>query len=59
MRAGTHCPDSSALMSTLLGTIVMVIVAWTEFRYKIGSPSLGTKLVATRGQSIVRRAQVA
>ena len=42
-----------------LGTVVTVLVAWTEFWYKVGSPSLGTKSVATRGQSIVRRAQVA
>ena len=32
-------------MDTLLGTIVTVLVAWTEFRYEIGSPSFGTKLL--------------
>ena len=35
------------LMGTLLGTVVTVLVAWTKFRYEIGSPSLGTKLVDT------------
>ena len=47
MRAGTHRPDISALVGTLLGTIVTVLVAWTEFRYKVGSPSLGRKSVGT------------
>ena len=37
----------TVLMDTLLGTVVTVLVAWTEFRYKIGSPSFGTKLVGT------------
>ena len=55
MRAGTHRPDISALVCTLLGTIVTVLVAWTKFWYEVGSLSLGTELVATRGQSIVRR----
>ena len=32
-------------MDTLLGTIVTVLVVWTEFWYKIGSPSFGTKPV--------------
>ena len=47
MPAGTHRPDISALVGTLLGTVVTVLVAWTKFRYEIGSPSLGTKLVDT------------
>ena len=47
MRAGTHCPDISALVGTLLGTVVTVLVAWTEFRYESGSPSFGTKSVGT------------
>ena len=58
------CVDGHAAM---LGTVVTVLVAWTEFRYAIGSPSFGTKSVATRGRSIVEgleralrdRAQVA
>ena len=43
------CVDGHAAR---LGTVVTVLVAWTEFRYEVGSPSLGTKLVATRGQTI-------
>ncbi len=39
------CVDGHAAM---LGTVVTVLVAWTEFRYEVGSPSLGTKSVATR-----------
>ena len=42
-----HRPSISALMGTLLGTVVTVLVAWTEFRYEIGSPSFGTKSVGT------------
>ena len=34
-------------MGTLLGTIFTVLVAWTEFWYKPGSPSFGTKSVDT------------
>ena len=41
--------QSIVLMGTLLGTIVVVLVAWTEFWYKPGSPSFGTKLVGTEG----------
>ena len=47
-------------MGTLLGTVVMVLVAWTKFWYKTGSPSFGTKSVDTieaiyrkRGESSV------
>ena len=48
MRAGTNCPEiSGALVGTLLGTVVTILVAWTKFRYAISSPSLGTKLVDT------------
>ena len=39
--------EGTVLMDTLLGTVVTVLVAWTEFRYEIGSPSLGTKSVDT------------
>ena len=39
--------DGTVLMGTLLGAIVVVLVAWTEFWYKTGSPSFGTKLVGT------------
>ena len=46
-------------MDTLLGTVVTVLVAWTEFRYAIGNPSLGTKSVATTGRSIVRKVKEA
>jgi hypothetical protein len=53
VRAGTHRPDTSALVGTLLGTVVTVLVALTKFWYEVGSPSLGTKSVATGGQSIV------
>jgi hypothetical protein len=28
--------EGTVLMGTLLGTIVIVLVAWTEFRYKFG-----------------------
>jgi hypothetical protein len=35
------------LMDTLLGTVVTVLVVWTKFWYKPGSPSFGTKLVGT------------
>ena len=35
----------TVLVSTLLGTVVTALVAWTEFRYEIGNPSFGTKLV--------------
>ena len=35
------------LMGTLLGTIFTVLVVWTEFWYKPGSLSFGTKLVDT------------
>ena len=47
--------------SMLLGTVVTVLVAWTEFWYKVGSPSLGTKLVHSydRSDSNVRKAKVA
>ena len=37
--------EGTVLMGTLLGTVVTVLVAWTKFRYKIGSPSFGTKSV--------------
>ena len=47
MRAGTHRPDISAFVGTLLGTVVTVLVVWTEFQYKVGSPSFGTKSVGT------------
>ena len=39
--------ERTVLIYTLLGTIVMVLVAWTEFWYKPGSPSVGTKSVCT------------
>ncbi len=39
--------EGTVLMYTLLGTVIMVLVAWTKFRYNIGSPSFGTKLVST------------
>ena len=39
--------EGTVLMDTLLGTIVTVLVACTEFRYAIGSPSFGTKSVGT------------
>ena len=39
--------EGTVLMGTLLGTIVVVLVAWTEFWYKPGSLSFGTKLVCT------------
>ena len=38
---------SDVLMGMLLGTIVTVLVVWTEFWYKPGSPSFGTKSVGT------------
>ncbi len=28
--------EGTVLMGTLLGTIVIVLVAWTEFHYKFG-----------------------
>ena len=37
--------EGIVLMDTMLGTIVMVLVAWTKFWYKPGSPSFGTKLL--------------
>ena len=39
--------EGTVLMDTLLGTDVTVLVVSTEFRYEIGSPSFGTKLVDT------------
>ena len=39
--------EGTVLMDTRIGTIVTVLVAWTKFRYAIGSPSFGTKLVGT------------
>ena len=39
--------EGTVLMGTLLDTIVTVLVAWTEFWYKPGSPSFGTKSVCT------------
>ena len=39
--------EGTVLMDTLLGKIVMVLVVWTKFWYKPGSPSFGTKLVCT------------
>ena len=39
--------EGTVLIGSLLGTIVTVLVAWTEFWYKPGSPSFGTKLVGT------------
>ncbi len=47
MRAGMHYLSITVLMGTLLGTVVTVLVAWTKFWYKPGSPSFGTKLVGT------------
>ena len=35
--------EGTVLVGTLLGTVVTVLVAWTKFRYKIGSPSFSTK----------------
>ena len=40
--------EGTFLVGTLLGTVVTVLVAWTKFRYKIGSLSFGTNLVDTR-----------
>jgi hypothetical protein len=40
--------EGTVLMGTLLGTIVTVLVAWTKFRYKPGSPSFGAKSVEIR-----------
>ena len=40
--------EETVLVGTLLGTAVTVLVAWTKFRYKTGSPSFGTNLVDTR-----------
>jgi hypothetical protein len=37
--------EGTVLVGTLLGTVVTVLVAWTKFRCKIGSPSIGTNLV--------------
>ena len=37
--------EGTVLMGTLLGTVVTVLVVWTEFRLEIGSPSFGTKSV--------------
>jgi len=37
--------EGTVLMATLLGTVVTVLVAWTKFRYEIGSLSFGTKSV--------------
>ena len=54
MNAGTHHLDISALVGTLLGTIVTVLVVWTEFRYAIGNPSLGTKSVGTLGTILMQ-----
>jgi hypothetical protein len=42
-----HRPSITVLMGTLLGTVVTVLVAWTKFRYRIGSPSFGTNSVGT------------
>ena len=39
--------EGTVLMDTLLGTIVMVLVALTKIWYKPGSPSFGTKSVGT------------
>ena len=39
--------EGTVLMDTLLGTIVNVLIVWTKFWYKPGSPSFGTKLVGT------------
>ena len=44
------CVDGHAAR---LGTVVTVLVAWTEFRYEVGSPSLGTKSVGTLGTILV------
>ena len=46
-RRSDHC--SHVLMDTLLGTVVTVLVVWTEFWYNIGSPSFGTKSVGMLG----------
>ena len=39
--------EGTVLVGTLLGTVVTVLVAWTEFWYEIGSPSFDTNLVDT------------
>ena len=39
--------EGTVLVGMLIGTVVTVLVAWTEFWYKIGSPSFGTKLLST------------
>ena len=39
--------EGTVLMGTLLGTFFTVLIAWTEFWYKPGSPSFGTKSVDT------------
>ena len=46
--------EGTVLMGTLLGTVVSVLVAWTEFRYAIGSPSFGTQSVGTIGTILTR-----
>ena len=50
--------EGTVLMDTLLGTVVTVLVVWTEFRYEIGSPSFGTKSVDTIDDR-ARKAKVA
>jgi hypothetical protein len=45
------CVDGHAAR---LGTAVTVLVAWTKFRYAIGSPSFGTKSVGTIGTILTR-----
>ena len=47
-------PERTVLMGTLLGTIVMMLVAWTEIWYIPGSPSFGTKLVCTIETNLVQ-----
>ncbi len=47
--------EGTVLMDTLLGTIVMVLVALTKFWYKPGSPSFGTKLVCRIEANLAQR----
>ena len=49
--------EGTVLVGTLLGTVVTVLVAWTGFWYKVGSPTLGTKSVGTIGTILTRERQ--
>ncbi len=49
--------EGTVLMGTLLGTIVMVLVAWTKFWYKPSSPSFDTKLVGTKEVILAKERQ--